>query len=276
MDDIINSMENEELTPDEVNALKSFKPIKTKDLGGKLIPEVSPQEYYERLQEAMGRDAYLMNTVKQERIDKALKEWKKRIGPRFAEATTVNPVITDRVKRVESGQGLHKTSIVLSGDLGIGKTYTAYAFINMLIAAGAVTPGQVIADTETAILGKISSSGFKRVELIEELLNPRYKIYYIDDVGQGYFSNEQARKEVWYELIDHVYSHDLTLIMTTNKAFQNVQGKIVGSPALEQWIGGAAYDRLKHLVGQDGLIVPGNVNRRPGVFETREEKYNKS
>lgn len=160
---------------------------------------------------------------------------------------------------------------ITSGYTMTHNTWLAHAYINHAIQSGAVTAGQIVADTETAILGKISSAGFRRVELLEELLHPKYKIYLIDDVGQGYFSNEQGRKEVWYELLDHVYAHDLTLILTTNKDFTIKDGKIAGSPALERWIGSAAYDRLRHIVGSDGVIIPGNVNRRPGVYERREQ-----
>lgn len=268
-------MENmdEELTPEEVADLKKTR-FRQKPASKPASPAVSPEEYNKRLIESLNRDAYLASQQKEIRIQKAMKAWQSKVGPRFAEATTENPIIVDRVKRLASENGTHKTSLVMSGQLGVGKTWLSYAFLNLAIEAGAVTAGQIIADTETAILGKISSSGFKRADLLEELFNPRYKIYFIDDVGQGYFSNEQGRREVWYELIDHVYTHDLTLIMTTNKEFKIVNGKVTGSPALEQWIGGAAYDRLKHIVGSDGLIIPGNVNKRPGVYEARETNYN--
>lgn len=257
----------EDLTPEEKQELAQLKVPK------RYVPkreklEVSPEEYKKRLVNSLGQDAHLVSQERDNRISKALHEWKKKVGPRFAEAHSENPVIVERANRLASGSGI-KTSLVMSGNLGVGKTWSAYSFINLAISSGAVTSGQIIADTETAILGKISSSGFKRAELLEELFNPRYKIYFIDDVGQGYFSNEQGRREVWYELIDHVYSHDLTLIITTNKEFKIVNGKISGSPALEQWIGGAAYDRLKHIVGSEGLIIPGNVNRRPSVSESR-------
>lgn len=268
-------MNEEDLTPAEKAALNDIKLPKKYFVHGHASSDVSPEEYKKRLVEAMSQDAYLVSVEKEKRIAQSLDAWRKKVGARFGDATTDNPRILDRVNRLASGNGAHKTSMVLSGELGVGKTYLSYAFINLAVASGAVTPGQIVADTETAILGKISSSGFKRSELLEELFNPRYKIYFIDDVGQGYFSNEQGRREVWYELMDHIYSHDLTLIITTNKSFKMVDGKITGSPALEQWIGGAAYDRLKHIVGPDGLIVPGNVNKRPGVYDAREEEFKK-
>lgn len=262
---------DEELTQDEKKELSQIKVPKKFYPHGHEVAEVTPEEYKQRLVDSLSQDSYLVGMEKEKRIAAALADWKKKVGPRFGEATTDNPRILERVNRLASKTGMHKTSLVFSGNLGVGKTYSSYAFINQAIASGAVTSGQIIADTETAILGKISSSGFKRSELLEELFNPRYKIYFIDDVGQGYFSNEQSRREVWYELMDHIYSHDLTLIITTNKPFKMVDGKITGSPQLEAWIGGAAYDRLKHIVGSDGLIVPGNVNKRPSVLEAREE-----
>ena len=44
---------------------------------------------------------------------------------------------------------------------------------------------------------------------------------------------------------------------------------------LEAQLLNSAYDRLKHIVGPDGLIVPGNVNKRPGVYDAREEEFKK-
>jgi hypothetical protein len=211
----------------------------------------------------------LLASEKDKRISQSLKEWKRKVGPRFAGATTDHPAILDRVHRIETGRGTHQTSLVLHGNLGAGKTWSAYAYINLALKAGVVQPGQIIADTETAVLGKIATGGFLRNELREELLNPRYKMYFIDDVGQGYFGaaavSEQNRTEIWYELIDHVYSHDLTLIMTTNKT--------VSENSLGSWLGIRSYDRLKAIVGPTGLIEPGKVNRRQSVALEREQEY---
>lgn len=227
--------------------------------------DVSPEEYRTRLYRSLKKDQHIVRETKEERIQKSLAEWKSRVGPTFAGATTDIPKIVDRVSRLQTKSGRHKTSLVFHGNLGVGKTWSAYAYINLAIASGAVTAGQVVADSETAILGKISSSGFKRVGLLEELFNPRYQIYFIDDVGQGYFSTEQGRTEVWFELIDHIYTHQLTLIMTTNKAFTE--------RSLGGWIGMRAFDRLKALIGNDGLLEPGKVNKRDSVLAEQERKF---
>ena len=73
---------------------------------------------------------------------------------------------------------------------------------------------------------------------------------------------------MWYELIDHIYSHQLTLIITTNLE--------LNERSLGKWIGVRAFDRMKSLVGNDGVLEPGKVNRREGVLERHEEEYRSS
>jgi len=230
--------------------------------------DVSPEEYLARLRRSQKKDTVIVKEVREARIKDSLKDWKLKVGPTFGQATTDNPKILERVARLNNDHGRHKTSIVLSGNLGAGKTWLSYAYINLAISSGAVTSGQVIADTESAVLSRIASSGYKRPGLLEELCNPRYKIYFVDDVGQGYFSNEAGRTEVWYELIDHIYSHQLTLIITTNLE--------LNERSLGKHIGIRAFDRMKSLVGNDGVLEPGKVNRRLGVLEKHEEEYRSS
>lgn len=226
--------------------------------------QTDEKEYSKRLERSLRKDDTIVVDVKKQRIEQSLKEWGKRVGPRFASASTQNPVIGHRVARMQQNTGLHKTSLVLYGNLGTGKTWSAYAYINMAIAAGYVTAGQIIADTETAVLSKIAVSGYKKPEMLEELTHPRHKIFFIDEVGQGFFNDPQKRHEVWFELIDHVYAHNLTLIMTSNLNF---------GPQMSNWIGVRAFDRLRALVGEDGLIEPSKVNRRPQVLEQQEQTY---
>jgi DNA replication protein DnaC len=227
--------------------------------------EVSDLEYQKRLRQSLKRDQTIVTDTKDARIKKSLENWKAKVGPTFREATTDHPVILDRVSRLQDPNGKHLTSVAMYGNLGVGKTWLGNAYINLAIASGAVTDGQIISDTETSVLGRIAKGGYKAPEMLEELFNPRYKIYFIDDVGQGFFSNEHGRTEVWYELVDHIYTHQLTLILTTNKEFTD--------RSLGGWIGMRAFDRLKTLVGRGGLIEPSKVNKRESVLEAREERY---
>ena len=224
---------------------------------------VTDVEYSQRLARSLNRDKHIAEDVKQQRIEVSLKDWKRKVGATFAGATTHEPIVLDRIARLSQNKGTHKTSLVLYGNMGTGKSWTAYGFINMAIAAGVATSGQIVNDTETGVLGKITVSGYKKPELLEELLAERNKIFFIDDVGQGFFSDAQKRTEVWFELVDHIYTHQLTLLMTTNLAPKQ----------LETWIGPRAYDRLRTLVGNDGFFEPSKVNRRDSVLEKNEENF---
>lgn len=224
---------------------------------------VTDTEYSQRLARSLNRDKHIAEEVKQQRIEASLKDWKRKVGATFAGAKTHEPIVLDRIARLSQNKGTHKTSLVLYGNMGTGKSWTAYGFINMAIAAGVATSGQIVNDTETGVLGKITVSGYKKPELLEELLAERNKIFFIDDVGQGFFSDAQKRTEVWFELVDHIYTHQLTLLMTTNLAPKQ----------LEAWIGPRAYDRLRTLVGNDGFFEPSKVNRRDSVLEKNEQEF---
>lgn len=259
------------LTPEEKEAINRLRNFKNASYRYAQTEEhrvknfVDPEEYDKRLKNSLRRDEVLVKEDKARRVEKATLEWKNKVGKTFSEATTDNPLIHDRVNRLATNQGKHKTSMILHGDLGVGKTWTAHAFINLAIEAGAVTPGQIAMGDETSLLGKIAPSGYDRPALLEDLLNPKYKIYFIDEVGRGYFSNDLSRTNLWTALVDHVYTHQLSLVMTTNKYLTD--------NSLGAWMGAAAFDRLKALVGKDGAIVPGRVNRRGAVLEKEEEKH---
>lgn len=239
--------------------------------GMRVKETIDDNEYAKRLLRRTQRDQSMVKKVRSERIEKSLKEWRRRVGPTFAEATTDNPVILDRINRLSSGDGTHKTSLVLYGNLGVGKSWSAYSFLNLAISNDIATPGQIIADTETSVLGKITSAGYKKPELLDELLHERNKIWFIDDVGQGFFNDQQKRAEVWFELLDHIYMHQLTLLVTTNLSpFKSSTGR---SSPLENWIGPRAFDRLRAIIGHDGLLEPSKINRRERVYEEQETKY---
>lgn len=240
---------------------------------GKVKEEVSPADYVRRLQQSKARDQKLLNKVERSRIDHSSEDWKRQVGRTYAAATVTDPFVMERVNRLRSGQGLHRTSLVMCGDLGVGKTWNAHAYIAEAIRSGAVTAGQVKWGTETNLLSKIAAGGYRRADLLEELTNARYQIYFVDEIGAGFFSNPNARHEVWYELVDHIYTHQLTFIGTTNLPV--LPGKSTDSKVtLEDWVGVRAYDRMLSLVGgRTGFYVPGTVNKRPSVLNENEARH---
>lgn len=226
--------------------------------------DVTPDEYVSRRNRMLFRDASLLKEVKKDRIDKSSVEWQKRVGATFANARVENPKVLERVARIGDENGRHRTSLVFHGTMGAGKSWHCYAYINEAIKLGKITAGQVMMGTETDVLGKIAAGGFRRSELLEELTNPRFQLYFIDDVGQGYFSRDDSRTEVWYELIDHIYTHQLTLLLTTNLR--------IADNGLGARVGQRAFDRLKNIVGSDGFIEPGKVNKREAVAEKNDAR----
>lgn len=231
---------------------------------------IAPAEYQRRLLLEIEKDNKDAETRIQSRYNKNVSLWNRKVGERFRDATTTVPDVLERVERLRRGN-THKTSFALFGNLGVGKTWLAYAYLNTLVKEGIMTPANIVASTETSTLGRIATGGFERSNMFKELKNPVHKIFFIDDVGQAHFTREESRHEVWYELIDHVYSNDLTLILTTNKTFQNASGGLNNS-SLQRWLGDAAYDRMKHIMGPTGLIIPGDKNHRPQVYKERDEK----
>lgn len=243
---------------------------KNKENTGKVYPEISAHEYQRRLLAEIDKDNLDAEKNIKERNERSNIIWRRKVGERFRDATTDKDYILNRVEKLRRNQ-THGTSLVFAGQLGVGKTWTAYAYLNTLIKEGIMNPGNIVASTETATMVAIATSGYKRADMFVDLKNPTHKVFFIDDVGQAHFSNESARHEVWYELLDHVYANDLTLILTTNKSFQDSTGKLATS-SLQRWLGDAAYDRMKYIMGPTGLIVPGNENWRPKVAKDRDSE----
>lgn len=247
---------------------------------------VDLEEYNRRLAEELASDKEIADAMRQRTINAFMEQWTRRVDPRWAEARSDDPKILDRINRLVTREGLHKTSLVCAGLYGVGKTWAAYAYAAQAIKAGALTPDQIV-DVSEASIANIANAGFETEKRLKTLLHPRHKFFLIDDVGQAAFQNEEPRMAVWYEVINHIYSKQLTLVITTNLSLRPArdasgnlavdpvtQRQITQSP-LEIWLGPAAFDRLRHIVGgwNDGVLVPGDKNMRDEVLRRREEAY---
>jgi DNA replication protein DnaC len=230
---------------------------------------VSPQEYLQRLAASNKKDLSVLGALKTEKNIKNSKDWADQVGATFAKAHAEIPQVLERVERMRTKQGLHKTSILFHGDkFGRGKTWAAYSYLNSLVQMGIVLPGQVYYGTESFTLSPIANSGFERRLEMPTLTRASNKVFFIDDVGQAYFFKKEHREEVWYALVDHVYTRRLTLVLTTNLRFAET-----GKDSLGEWMGGRAFDRLRTLVGDDGAILLTGVNRRDAIYQENEQKY---
>lgn len=264
-----NSLNNNGLSSNDLQslltAMKANKEARLQAGEVETSKKVDSAEYLRRAEQERAKDAYLLTTLRKNKASVASKEWAAKVGPTFSHAETQTPQILERVERHRTKQGLHKTSIAFYGSLGNGKTWAAYSYINALVKGGIILPGQVFFGTESATVSRIANSGFNRSEEMLEMKRQSHKIFFIDDVGQAYFFKKEHREEVWYELIDHIYTKRLTLILTTNLPFTE-QG-------LGAHVGGRAWDRLRTLVGNDGAILYRGASKRDAIYQENEDAY---
>jgi len=249
--------------------------------GDKKKQDVSPEEYARRLNAQIQYDANIASSLKKERIDNALRDWDNLVGRRFARAKIEDPNIAEkvnvRVRRIVNGGPLHRNSIVLIGHLGVGKTWTSYAYARQLIEEGVLSPGEVCFGTEIGLLTPLALATYDRTEKIQSFLDPSKKFYFIDEVGRATFKSTELRHEIWYAIINHAYENHIPVVITTNKSSRpsitrDTKTNKEYANELEAWIGEAAYDRLKYMA-DDGVIIPGDVNKRAEVNAALDGQY---
>lgn len=244
-------------------------------------PSVSPDEYARRLNAQIGFDASIASDLRKQRIDAARETWRNMVGKRFADAKIDDPEIAEkvniRVRRIVNNGPLHRNSMVLTGHLGVGKTWTGYAYASQLIAEGVLQPGEILLGTEIGLLTPLALATYDRTEKIQELLGPQHKFFFIDEVGRATFKSQELRHEIWYAIINHAYENHIPVVLTTNKSsktrpVRDAKANKEYNNELEMWIGEAAYDRLKYMA-HDGVIVPGEINKRPEVNDQLDGDY---
>lgn len=236
--------------------------------------KVSKEEYNRRMRIMLAEDARIAEQTKNERIGEAMDEWAKVVGVRFERATIedarIERIIMEKVDRIVNHGPLHRNGIVLSGGLGVGKTWTAYAYARLLVERGALLPSSLVHGTETTLLAPLALGGFERPQRIFDFLNNNNKFYLIDDVGRTFIRSQELQHEIWYELLNHAYENHVPIALTTNKSTVNF--KVPGSDRvtneLEMWIGDAAYDRLRNIAD---IIVPNEENKRAKVGKMMDE-----
>ena len=232
---------------------------------------VSKEDYARKLNAHIAADASIASNHSAVRIQRELDAWHQRVGERMSNAVAENPAVAEkinrRVSKIINGGPLHSNGLVFTGHLGTGKTWNAYAYIEKLIRAGVLANHEICAETEIGLLTPIALATFNRPDKMDEILHKKYKFYFIDEVGRATFKNPELRHEIWYELINHAYLHHIPVVLTTNKSTEpkNIRESTTNKTyanELEAWVGDAAYDRLRYMIGSDGAIVPSGENQR--------------
>lgn len=232
------------------------------------------RQYAEEMRAQIEADNQRVAKLRESKAEANAKAWRESIEDRWRDAELAS--ITDpnhraalesRMQRHRERRGLNRTSFLLGGPMGRGKTYFGYAYIYEMIRQGFILPSQVFADSEPS-LATISGLGFKKEERLQQLLSRRYSVYLIDDVGRGKFSSAFDRGELWYALMNHIYQNRLTLIMTTNLPINKRE-----KDSISQWLGEAAVDRLRHIVGGEGVLAFQGANMRQQLGDAWEQSY---
>lgn len=161
---------------------------------------------------------------KTERIA-ALDKWDKELPERWKDAK-LNLIKKPVVKKIlESLESNPRGSFFFTGPSGAGKTFVAYALVRRFIGRGAVTPSQIKMISE-AVLLNWASRGFKGADMLQQLLDERYKLYLFDGIGT--LSDAEADKvaPLWEQIMDHIYSRDLIAIFTSGDSLERFSSSL--------------------------------------------------
>lgn len=246
---------NEELQA-KLNAVMAARKERAEQAGVQFYqstPKVDHEEARRRAEEEIQKDAVLLERSRKNRIERSLKEWSDMVGPRFADAKIddgrVNEIVNANIECIKAGKPAIQTGLVLTGRIGIGKTWVAYGYARRMIEEGLLLPGNLIQGTESDLLSSVVAAGYERADRTKALLNPMTHMYIIDEVGRGNYRDATSRLEIWSELVNHCYNNHITLVVTSNLSTVPVQGNEKPYPEseLQKWMGEAAYDRLRYI-----------------------------
>jgi DNA replication protein DnaC len=181
-----------------------------------------------------------------------------RVLPRNAQAIQVR---LDLLRRGEPAGAL------IFGKIGSGKTYLGYAYANLALKAGLIQRGEIKHGTEVELLGKIATADWsERSRLLKELLSPRLKMLFIDDVGREMRTKPADRRALYDEIANLAWANGRALILTTNLLpggdvlKPDKDGALAPDEVLDEylagWVGAAAYSRIKTSVGPSNIVTP--------------------
>lgn len=153
---------------------------------------------------------------KAERIA-ALDKWDRELPERWRDAK-LNLIKKPVVEKIlEALKREPRGSFFLTGPSGAGKTYVGYALVRRLIGRGIATPSQVKMISESVLLNW-ASRGFRGADMLEQLLNERYKLYIFDGIGTLTDAEAEKVAALWEQILDHIYTRDLIAIFTSSDA----------------------------------------------------------
>lgn len=140
--------------------------------------------------------------------------------------------------------------LLLTGDIGTGKTHLALALGNELIDRFySVYFGNVV-DILSFIKSTYSSSSNISEEQAIDIMTQKVDLFIIDDLGKE--NNTEYTLSMLYQLINRVYENEKTIIITTNETSQELVNKLGGR-------GQAIISRITEMCKP--LVFKGNDRR---------------
>lgn len=163
------------------------------------------------------------------------------------------PAVEDRLRRLASGRGGHQLSLLTYGPYGSGKTWVGYSYARCAVERNLLWPQQIKHGTEAEIMEPlVFAPKWEVADRMKALLNPQMRMILIDDVGNmGRWPDVATRHATYASVVNWCWENNRALILTTNKDMG--QGE-----SLEEWIGVAAYERVRNMVGRDPVFRVGN------------------
>lgn len=105
-------------------------------------------------------------------------------------------------------------SFFLTGESGAGKSFVAYAVIRRMVGHGTVSPSQVKTVSES-VLSNWAFRGFQGQDQLSAILSSQHKLFLFDGIGTLGDHEQERVAGLWEQIIDHIYTHDLTAIFTS-------------------------------------------------------------
>jgi DNA replication protein DnaC len=203
--------------------------------------------------------------LEQQRRDEARDRWMARMPERWRLPYEPIDEIDERLVRLKNNETVG-TSLICFGPFGSGKTWAAHTYARAAVDQWLLWPSEITIGTEGDIIEPIANAGFRIGEVMDKILKPNLKMLIIDDVGQmSTYRSADDRWAAFGKVVDWMYAHRRTLVITTNLTL----GK---GNELEQWIGAAAYERLRSMAGAKQVFR--DEDKRGEMTAKWEAEYN--
>lgn len=176
--------------------------------------------------------------------EKYLKAWIESTPARFRNAN-FKKLDLELAKEIQNKLKLRQKGYFIAGPHGSGKTFTAYAIVRKLIAAGVLKPSQVKVITESELLG-LATGGFETRPELDALIANDYKLYLFDSLGSKDKFDLTRENPALSNFIESVYNRNAFFIATSYQSLEYYSELLTDSAAA----------KLKNIV-KDGMLYTG-------------------